>query len=357
MIKKPQTKIQQKKTSLNQQSARFSTKIDTPKSVLDHIHELRSRLMWSVLALLLASSLGYVLHSTLVHLMQKPLGQQLYFTSPAGGLNFIIKICLTFGFVVSLPVLLFQAIKFFFPLLEQTHKKAIIPYTFCSILLAYTGVVFAYIVSLPSALYFLSHFGGDSIVALITVDEYYNFVLAYLAGFAVLFQLPIIIMFINRIKPLKPGRMMKAQRYIILGSFVVAAILTPTPDPINQAMMAMPAIILYQVGVVMVWLKNRKATYHIEPNYAMNVSSEFAQNLELEPTEEPVAQQNDRPLLNQVDDVLNRYESKVIENITKRNVFVQDVIAQRSRPSTEKRVPQLETRYQMASSRLIDIVV
>lgn len=118
MIKKPQTKIQQKKTSLNQQSARFSTKIDTPKSVLDHIHELRSRLMWSVLALLLASSLGYVLHSTLVHLMQKPLGQQLYFTSPAGGLNFIIKICLTFGFVVSLPVLLFQAIKFF---LELKH--------------------------------------------------------------------------------------------------------------------------------------------------------------------------------------------------------------------------------------------
>jgi sec-independent protein translocase protein TatC len=132
-----------------------------------------------------------------------------------------------------------------------------VPYVFCSIVLAYGGVVFAYFISLPNALHFLAGFGGKEITALITADEYYSFVLSYLLGFALLFQIPIIVLFINRIKPMKPGSMMGAQRYIILASFVVAAILTPTPDPINQTIMAMPAVVLYQVGIFLVWRTNK----------------------------------------------------------------------------------------------------
>jgi sec-independent protein translocase protein TatC len=123
--------------------------------------------------------------------------------------------------------------------------------------LAFAGVLFAYFVSLPAALHFLAKFGGAGVQSLITVDEYFNFALAYLAGFALLFQLPLLILFVNRIKPLTPGKMMGAQRFVILISFIVAAILTPTPDPFNQLLMAAPAIVLYQIGIIMVMIVNR----------------------------------------------------------------------------------------------------
>ena len=79
-----------------------------------------------------------------------------------------------------------------------------------------------------------------------------------MAGFAVLFQVPLLILFINRIKPLTPRKMIGAQRYIIVGSFIIAAVVTPTPDPFNQTLMAAPLIVLYQVGIVLVYLVNRK---------------------------------------------------------------------------------------------------
>lgn len=149
-------------------------------------------------------------------------------------------------------------------------------YIGCSILLAGAGIAFAYLVSLPAALHFLTNFGGQQVESLITADAYFNFALAYIAGFAVLFQLPLIVLFTNRITPLKPGKMMGAQKYIILGSFIVAAILTPTPDPINQSIMAVPVVLLYQISIILVLLTNikRKPKYKkvqtvvVKPNLA-----------------------------------------------------------------------------------------
>lgn len=258
MIKKPNQNQKSLASSNLSDTKRYSTKTDEAKPFLAHIHELRNRIVWSLLALLVGSGVSYGIHQQLTNLIQKPLNKTLYFTSPAGGLNFLVKLCITFGIIFALPVVLFQIVKFFYPLLEKQHKKAVLPYLACSVVLAYSGVLFGYFVSLPNALQFLSSFGGPTVDALITVDEYYNFVLAYLLGFALLFQLPIIVLFMNRIKPLKPGSMMGAQRYIILGSFVLAAILTPTPDPINQTIMALPAVILYQASIFLVWWVNRR---------------------------------------------------------------------------------------------------
>jgi hypothetical protein len=116
------------------------------------------------------------------------------------------------------------------------------------------------------------------IKALITADEYFSFALAYIVGFALLFQLPLIILFINRIKPLRPSGMMKAQRYVILFSFIAAAILTPTPDPMNQFIMAVPLVILYQISIVIIWLSKRKQdfTQIKTPQYENQIFSESA---------------------------------------------------------------------------------
>jgi sec-independent protein translocase protein TatC len=184
----------------------------------------------------------------------------LYYTSPTGGFAFLYKICITAGIVFALPAILYNCFKFLEPVLEKHQRKGTLKYIFWSFLLAYIGIAFAYYISLPSALKFLTGFGEKTgnVESLINVNEYFSFALAYVGGFAALFQLPIIILFINRIKPLKPMQMMKAQRYIIVGSFIVAAILTPTPDPFNQMMMAAPMVILYQFSIAMIWCTNRK---------------------------------------------------------------------------------------------------
>lgn len=257
MTKNPIKQPQRKAILSNAPDPRFRAKTDHAKPFLEHVHELRLRLLWVVLAVIAGSMGGYFIHETLLDVVQKPLGETLYYTSPVGGLNFLIKLCISFGLVVALPVIFYNISQFFRPLLDKNQQWMILRYSLYSILLAYCGVMFAYFISLPAALHFLTNFGNQQIESWITVNEYYNFALAYLVGFALLFQLPPIILFINRIKPLKPGGMMKAQRWIVLGSFIVAAILTPTPDPLNQLIMAVPAILLYQVGVVLVWFTNR----------------------------------------------------------------------------------------------------
>ena len=225
---------------------------------MEHVHEFRRRLLWCALFFVIGGFIGYSLYDYLFVIVQQPLNQTLYFTSPTGGFNFVFKVCAAFGLITALPMIVFQLFKFLEPVTKRTYRLMVLTYLVWSANLAYIGVLFGYFISLPAALHFLTQFGGENIQALITADEYFNFALAYIVGFALLFQLPLIITFMNRIKPMKPGGMMKAQRWVILTSFIVAAILTPTPDPLNQLIMAIPVIVLYQISVVMVWLINRK---------------------------------------------------------------------------------------------------
>ncbi len=230
----------------------------TRKPFIEHIYELRRRALIAVLAILAGGLAGYSVHEKLLHIIQKPLGQTLYYTSPTGGFSFIFKLCLLFGLVLALPVIIYEILKFLSPLMKNITWRFTLFCLLSSASLAFAGIAFAYFVSLPAALHFLANFGGQEIQSLITADEYFNFALAYLGGFAVLFQLPLILLLINRVKPLQPGPLMRAQRYVLVLSFIVAAVLTPTPDPINQAIMAVPVILLYQISIVLIWLVNYK---------------------------------------------------------------------------------------------------
>lgn len=224
---------------------------------LEHVHELRRRLLVSIICIVVGAAVGYWVKDALLLAIQKPLGQQLYYTSPTGGFSFVFMLCVLFGVVVSLPCTIYQIIAFLKPILPRNSRIQMFIYPICSILLAGLGIVFAYFVSLPAALHFLASFGGAHIQALITTDTYFSFALAYIGGFALLFQLPILLTIINRVYTLNPKKLMKLQRYVIVVSFVVAAVITPTPDPINQLLMAGPIIVLYEFSVILIWLVNK----------------------------------------------------------------------------------------------------
>lgn len=238
---------------------------DIKVPVMVHIAELRKLLMICVFSLVIFSTIAYLFFDQLLHVFQKPLGKTLYYTSPTSGFTFVIKLCLTVGLIVSVPLVVNRAFSFVKPAVQQKFHRSFAWYSVWSVILAILGVVFAYFISLPGALQFLTSFKAGQLEALITVDSYFTFFSAYLLGYAILFQTPIIMLGINKIRPLDPGSTMRYQRHVILGSFVVAAVLTPTPDPWNQTLMAIPMILLYQVGIVLVWAANRKRKAHKKP--------------------------------------------------------------------------------------------
>lgn len=230
----------------------------------EHVRELRRRLLYCLAALFLGSIAGYMMHEWLFRVIRRPLQEQLYYTTPLGGFNAVIKISILFGIVVAVPIFVYQLGKFLSPAFRR--RSGVVKVVFFSAFLGILGVLFAYYLALPAALHFLANIDSENLQALITINEYLNFVGAYLVGFALLFQLPLILLFINRIKPLKPGRLMRAQRWVILGSFVIAAILTPTPDPMNQLIMTLPIVLLYQFSIMLVWYVNRReGSFKVEP--------------------------------------------------------------------------------------------
>ena len=253
--------------------------------VSEHIRELRWRLLLCCLVLVAASVVGYILHERLFRILSRPLGAPLYYTSPTGGFYALIKISILFGVLITIPVFIYQIGKFLSPAFRRRFRafRVILTTAFLAIL----GVLFAYYIALPAALHFLANI-DSSLQSLITINEYLNFVFSYVVGFALLFQLPLIMLFINRIKPQKPGQLMRIQRYVVLFSFVLAAIFTPTPDPINQLLMALPIILLYQLSVVLIWIANRKEKYAtVELAVATPTAAEYSAEVYNAPTPVP----------------------------------------------------------------------
>lgn len=225
---------------------------------MHHIQELRGRLAWCIVALLVGTTIGYFIKDQLLAILVKPLGQTLYYTSPGGGFSLMIQLCLGFGIVFAVPVFIFHIIRFLAPVLPNYSLRLLITILFSSCVLLSLGVLFAYFVSLPAALYFLNEFSNDQVQALISTDTYMSFVTLYLAGFAVLFQLPLLILIVNGVQPLTPKKLLANTKWVVLASFVVAALITPTPDPFNQAIMAGPIILLYVASAVPLKVVNRK---------------------------------------------------------------------------------------------------
>lgn len=234
-------------------------------SFRDHLVELRRRLFYIVIFLGAGMGLGWAYQGQLTRILQRPLGQQLYYSDPTGGLGFILQISLFAGVVFAAPVIVHQILQFVRPVSQKISTKLVLKFVFISFVLAAAGVAFAYFISMPAALKFLLEINTEQVTALISADKYLSFVMAYLASFAFIFQLPLILLFINRITPMSGGKLMKMERPLIVMSFIAAAILTPTPDPLNQLIMALPIIVLYQVACICVLIDNRLRKVRFAP--------------------------------------------------------------------------------------------
>ncbi len=227
--------------------------VESQTSFSDHISELRKRIFFVFLAFLVASSLAYNYRDNLLNIIMQPLeGGKLIYLTPGGGFNFIFQISLYAGLLAAAPVLIYQLYGFIRPALPKRAQRSSGTVVLVALLLMLSGVAFGYFIAVPSALHFLSTFAGVAVTPSLTADSYLSFFLAYIAGLGVLFELPLLLLFLHWIHPMTPGKLLKSERFVVLFAFVAAALITPTPDMLNQAMIAVPLILIYQLGVIAV---------------------------------------------------------------------------------------------------------
>jgi twin arginine-targeting protein translocase tatC len=228
---------------------------------LDHARELQWRLMVVVGFFLLAGALAYPFFNDIVRILLRPLGKahELVYLTPGGAFAFVVQTCLYVGLIGAFPAIIYHLYRFIQPAVGKASYKRVVGYTAASVLLAIAGVLFGYFVTLPAALQFLTGMNLDHINPMLTVESYISFVMAYLLIGALLFQVPLFMLMINFVRPFPPGGLMKGQKVVLVGAFVIAAVVSPTADPTNQVLLALPMILMYQVGVVWVYWVNRRA--------------------------------------------------------------------------------------------------
>src|SRR6195952_5904606 len=198
-----------KKASRNQrpaQTKRPSPSVANAKVAFAvHLQERRRRLCYIAISVVGWSAVAYAVQQKLVVALLKPShGQSFVYTSPIGGVDFLFRVCLYTGIIMSIPVIIWQLLSYLAPLMKHSSTHFIAWGSFASGVLAVIGMTFGYFMGLPAALHFLLHqFQTSQIKPLISVQSYMSFVMVYMVGAALMLQVPLILIFINRIKPLK----------------------------------------------------------------------------------------------------------------------------------------------------------
>ncbi|HUD07343.1 MAG TPA: twin-arginine translocase subunit TatC [Candidatus Saccharimonadales bacterium] len=232
----------------------------------EHVGELRRRVLWVLLSLTISGAIGYVLRVRIIRVIQHPLGFPLYYTSPAGSFNFVMKIAFMIGAFITLPIIIYHLVRFIEPALPIKIKKPLlVQIILSSFFLALLGSGFAFFILIPQSLHFFASYSTAQVKPLISANEYLNYVVNTIIAFTLIFQIPLIVLFINRIRPVKPRKLMHYQKHVIIGSFVLAVILPFTYDPISQFIVVIPIVFLFYLSVILLGIVNRGKSYADKP--------------------------------------------------------------------------------------------
>jgi sec-independent protein translocase protein TatC len=229
--------------------------VDTPMPLTAHLAELRTRLFWCVAALAVGFLICYAGSHTIVALLQSPwrligppLKVPLQIIAPAEAFLTYLKVGLIAGLFLALPAILYQLWKFVAPGLLEHEKKYTVPFLVGSTLLFYVGGGLFYLL-LPFVIAFLLSFTSEDITAQLSVGYYVTFCIRLMIACGLVFQIPMVVVFLTQLGLLSSRTLIKSFRYAIVLTFIITAVLTP-PDPISQTFMALPALLLYGVSIL-----------------------------------------------------------------------------------------------------------
>jgi sec-independent protein translocase protein TatC len=226
-------------------------------TLVEHLDELRSRLIRSVLALVLTTAIAFIFTPTLFQLLIVPAPdvikrEGLIFIEPTEAFLTYFQVSLMTGIGLASPVILYQVMAFVLPALTRRETRLLFAFMPLVVIFFCLGVAFGYYITLPFALKYLIDFNIGGIVRpMIRVGDYLGFVTTILFWMGISFETPIVIFFLAKTRIVDVRRLASYRKYAILAAFVLAAFITPTPDPLNQALVAIPLWVLYEIGILL----------------------------------------------------------------------------------------------------------
>jgi sec-independent protein translocase protein TatC len=233
-------------------------------TLTEHLEELRWCILKSVLAVVLASGVCYFFSDAIFGFIVAPLrqslqpGQNLIGTSVTEAFFVEIKVALAAGVLFSCPVIFYQIWRFVAPGLSGRERKWVVPFVLCATFFFVAGAAFCYRFVLPVAFkYFIEQYESMGVNPAIRIGEYFTFFFRMILAFSVTFELPVFTFFLVRVGIWDYRFMLRSFRYALVIIFVIAAMLTPTPDVINQSLLAVPMLVLYvlSIGIAYIWRK------------------------------------------------------------------------------------------------------
>ncbi len=236
-------------------------------SLTEHLAELRTRLIRSIAAVAVGFCISYAFIEPIFAMLSRPLakvlppGTSLIFTSYPEAFFTYLKLALVCGIFIASPFILYEIWAFVAPGLYEHEKKWALPFVAFSSIFFVGGALFGYIVVFPAAFNFLAGYAGRDLKLLPSVSEYFSLTIKLLLGFGAAFELPIFMVFMALIGLIDARMLRKNRKYALLIIFILAAVLTPTPDVVNQCLLAAPLLVLYEISIFLVALIGKRRGY------------------------------------------------------------------------------------------------
>ena len=231
-------------------------------SVGQHLRELRRRVTISTLAVFIGAIPGFLFYGPLVELLKRPgnfdePGRELIFTQVTENLAVAVKVSLVAGMVMAFPIVLYNVVRFIAPGLTTRELRYLLAFLPGSLLCFLGGCAFAYFILLPPALHFLLDFGSDLATPNIRISNYINITVMLIFWMGVVFETPLVMFLLAKLGIVTSKQFGRWRRYWVVMAFIIGALITPTVDPLNLTLAAVPLIVLYEVGVLLAWLARR----------------------------------------------------------------------------------------------------
>lgn len=221
---------------------------------LDHLEEFRRRLIICLAVWMIATFAAFFFAQHIIDFLTLPLSKHqdvsLYFQTPFEAFTVYVQAAVTAGVLISLPVFMTQIWNFIAPGLYEKERRVIVPLIFFSIGLFLAGCAFAYYFIVPAGLDFLLSFGSKSLKPMFAIEPYVSFFLGMILACGFLFDFPIVLIGLVKTRVVSTQTLAKARKIIIVIIFVVAAIVTPSPDPLSQILLAVPLWVFFEVSLV-----------------------------------------------------------------------------------------------------------
>lgn len=225
--------------------------IDDKMSLVDHLQELRKRLITAIIAVVVGSTICYFYAAELVHFITAPAGK-LYYMSPGEAFFSYLRVSFFAGFLLALPVVLYQVWAFVVPALSNKERLASFILVPTSVALFLIGLAFSYIWVLPAGIKFFMGFSTEDLQPMLSLGQYLSFVISFLLPFGFIFELPLLIVVLAKFGIIGSEFLTSKRKHVLVLSFVVGAIISPTPDVFSQTMIAVPVIVMYEMSRLIV---------------------------------------------------------------------------------------------------------